>query len=156
MKRITADGGLTFICPEEFRAMTQEELAQAFANRYRDRIGFRDEEHHIILAVQWRRINVMLASLTTPYSTIRSIRFQMRRLLRNNEYRQLEDFTRVIADREVPAFRYEYRVQGILQEGLVFLLRNGKTIYTIYTYTRSPVTEEARRIIGEILNSASL
>nr|MBQ6242848.1 hypothetical protein [Lachnospiraceae bacterium] len=156
MKKLTVNGELTLSCPDGFREMTQEELAKAYADRTSKRIGIWDEARHIILVVQWHKVNVLLAALSDPKSSLRSAEFRLRRLLKDSEYRKTDTFTRGIAGRDARAFRYEYRVQGVMQEGEVYLLKKKTSVYMIYTYTRMPVTEEARRVIGEMLNSVTL
>lgn len=156
MKNLTVNGELTLICPDSFREMTREELNTAFADTNRNRAGVRDEERHVILVVQWRKANVLLAALSDPNSTLRGTEFRLRRLLKDHEYKKTGTFTRRIAGRDAKAFRYEYRVQGVLQEGEVFLLKKKTVIYTIYAYTRVPVTDEASRVIEEVLDSVSL
>ena len=156
MKKLTVNGELTLSCPDGFREMSQEELAKAYADRTAKRAGIWDETRHIILVVQWHKANVLLAALTDPKSTLRGAEFRLRRLLKDSEYHQTDTFTREIAGRDARAFRYEYRVHGVMQEGEVYLLKKKTNVYIIYTYTRIPVTEEARRVIGEILNSVRL
>ena len=156
MKRMTVNGELTFTCPDGFRDMTAEEVEQAFTDHYRSRAGVRDEERHVIFVVQWHKVNVLLAALIDPGASLRNVRFRLKRLLKDYEYRETDTFSREIAGRDVKAFRYEYRVRGILQEGEIYLLRHKAMIYTLYTVTRCPVTEDARRLIGEILNSINL
>ena len=156
MKKLTVNEELTLTCPDSFREMTREELDTAFADTNRNRAGIRDGERHVILVVQWHRANVLLAALTDPSTALRGTEFRLRRLLKDHEYRRTGTRSRQIAGRNAKSFRYEYRVQGVMQEGEVYLLKKKTSVYMIYTYSRMPVTEEARRVIGEMLNSVTL
>ena len=153
MKSISIHEGMTLSCPDSFRVMTLEELNKISASHYPNRFGIWDEEAKVMLSFIWHKINVMAVSLTDPRRNLYGVEMQMRHMLQPFGYKKTGSQKRHIAGRKAKGFSYEYQVNGQYQSGEVFLFKNGRNFYTLYTYAWEPMEGEVQEIIHRIVDS---
>ena len=149
----TVNNELTLSCPEGFAEMTPNELERAFSYRDARIFGIRDTERHIVITITWHKVNVFLAALSDPASTLRSAEFRLRRALSRYGFKKTGSLTRTLAGQTAKGFGYSFQVSGLIREGEVWMIRKKNCYYTVYTYARKPVSQENRAVIEGILKS---
>ena len=153
MKSFTINNELTLSCPDGFREMSTEELNKISSSRNPNRFGIWDEERRLMLAILWYKANVFQASLTDPRTSLRSVEMQLQSLLRPNGFTKTGSFHYPIAGQQAKAFSYAYMVTDLLQTGEVFMFRNKRMYYTIFTYAWEAIAGEVQETLRGILDS---
>lgn len=153
MKTIPIHEGLTLSCPGSFRKMNEEELNKVSSPHYPNRFGIWDEEGKLIVALIWHRINVTMVSLSDPRRSLYGVEMQMRRMLQPFGYKKNASLRRQIGGRNAKGFSYDYTVNGQYQSGEVYLFKNKRDFYTLYTYAWEAMEGEVKEKLHGIIDS---
>ena len=131
MEKEIINNAFSMTVPEGFLRMSAGELAQLFRDNNPNRWGVWDHERHAVVTVQWQQYSSLLLHLADLKSIAKRNEQLIRKGYEGHSYR-LAGFLSARAENAVlEGYRFFFRVEGAAQVTETWLLKQGKTVYSI-------------------------
>lgn len=154
MNNVKINNELNLTYPEEFKEMSEVELARYFGSPT-NRWGVYDTDRHIILSVGWKKLS-FFKSFGDEESAMIGAQARLRRNLLN--YQRLGTYViKLDKKKKARGLRFEYRVNDkkLVQVADLIIVKHKKIIYSIYYITRKANAAEARQTFRAALESVT-
>ena len=156
MKNIQVHEAMQLSCPDGFREMSPEEVNKVASPYHSHRFGIWDEKGRLMVIIVWHYINVFSMSLTDPRTSLYGVEMRMRHMYQPYDYKKTASLRREIGGRKAKGYAYEYTINGQYQSGEVYMFRNKRDYYTLYTYAWEPMEGAVKDSLQGILDSIQL
>ena len=134
MRREIINYELAVEFPEDFHILDGDELVEAYTDDYPSRWAAKSPSGEVMIAVFWHQSNVMLTALADSRYMISGMESRIKKTLKDHGYKRDAFFHGNMAGHKARGFRYEYTLNGALQDGEVVMFKHGSRIYTLYYY----------------------
>ena len=154
MSTQTVNGAFTLRVPNTFETVSTEELRQMSRNGG-DPFGWgvRDRERHVMILAQWKRYPALLVRIADLKAVTRKNRRLTAGMYAGHGYRFLEYLSGQAGEEKTEGYRFMYSAGDISQVNTCFLIKTGKTIYSITCAGREENKDEDLAMIRKVLGS---
>ncbi len=151
MQKVKVNGALTFDCPDGFHIMDAAELEKVYLDKNPERSGIWDKDRHLMVCVFYHKANALLSKFVSEKSVCANIGSQLSK--RMPGYRGGGELEGELAGLRYSGFNYSYTAGETQQEASVRVIKHKSVTYTVYTYARSPMTEDDKAALDSVLGS---
>ncbi|MBR3316595.1 MAG: hypothetical protein IKG21_02085 [Atopobiaceae bacterium] len=146
---------LAVTLPEGFSRIPHKELESLIGIAYSRLWGVRDTGRHMLINVTWKDSNALLAKLASERQVAKRIDKTFARCRPGSGYtsENLPERNVVGSDAGAYGFRFSYVVEGVTQEGEVWVFKRGTRCYKLCYYTRSETAAQNRPTFDDIFGS---
>ena len=146
---------LAVTLPEGFDDIPHKELESLIGITYDCLWGVRDTDRHMLMYMTWKDSSKLLNKLASEKAIAKRADKHFAKCRPGSGYTSKDMPERAVTGSDAGAhgFHFSYTVQGVDQEGEVWVFKHGKRCYTMCYYTRSEVAEQNHPVIDGILSS---
>lgn len=155
MQNITLNKTIQLSYPENFRIMSESEIAQlSVIGKGGEGTALKSEDLHIIISMGWKSVGGFFSKLLSGNDLAATMESVFRKQMKPFGYAKTDNLTQQIAGETAKGLRYTYQAQGVDMTGESFVLKKGSTQYYLHVYYRTALAEESREVWKSILDSA--
>ena len=149
----TVNGTFTLQVPDTFEPVSPEELRQMSGGGDPFGWGMRDRERHVMILALWKQYPALLARLADLKAMAKKNQQLTARMYAGHGYRFLETLSGQAGNEKAEGYRYMYSAGDISQVGTCFLIKAGKTVYSIICAGREENKDRDLAMIRDVLKS---
>ena len=150
---ITIDNVMNMTVPEEYRALSENQLREMGANLSDEGVVLRNEEDHVIIQVFWRKVPLFGGNGPLEKAVDVTAKQHQKQV---PTYRNHQNLAKVIAGMEAAGFSYEYTANQIECKTIYYCTRYNKKFYAFSCSMRMENAARDEQLFDDILASVKL
>ena len=144
----------TLQIPDSFEVLSEDDLRKMYRNIGDPfRWGVRDTENHVIMTALWKQYPALLSWMLDLKAIVKKNEQMTGKVHAAHGYRFLEFFSMQAGDEEAEGYRFCYDREGMTQVSNIFLIKDGRTIYSFICVGREETMERDRETFRRIMET---